>query len=358
MFRRKTRNPSRKVRLTLERMETRDVPSVAVDALTHPHRFAVGSAEGQPAQVSVYESGTNALLTMMTPFGREFTGGVRVATGDLTGDGIDDLVIAAGSGGPRVKVFDGATHKVIADFYAFSMTSRVGSYIAIGDVTGDGRADLVAGAGEGLRPQVKVFRGQDLTPTVGTVVTNPPAATNFFAFDANFTGGVRVAVGDVSGNGIGDIIAAPGAGATPIVKVFMTRAAWGHTPFSRHAADVTTLQVGGVNDTGGVFVAAGDLTGDGRADIAVGRMVGTKATVTVYSGASMQTKLLEGFGFTPTAPGGVPVTMKDLNSDGRVEVLAGGGTGVSQVRVLSGNGGLVRSFMAFTPTYRGGVYVG
>ena len=81
------------------------------------------------------------------------------------------------------------------------------------------------------------------------------------------------------------------------------------------------------------------------------------ACVSVYSGAS-KAKLLDGFGFTATDPGGIPVAMRDLDGDGRAEVLAGGGAGVSQVRVLGGRGGLARSFMAFTPNYRGGVFVG
>jgi hypothetical protein len=342
-------------RLALEQLDTRDVPNAV--APTHPHRFAVGSGAGQPAQVSVYEAGTNAILTTVTPFGFGYTGGVRVATGDLTGDGIDDLVVAAAAGGPKVKVFDGATHKQIADFYAFSNTSRVGSYVTVGDVTGDGRADLVVGAGEGLRSQVKVFRGQSVTSKAGVEAANPAAAANFFAFGDTYTGGVRVAVGDVNGDGIGDLIAAPGAGAAPSVKVFTTKAAWGDAPLARYHYTLTTLTVGGKADAGGVFVSAGDVDGDGKADIAVGRVVGTTAVVTVYKGTDTKAKLLDAYGFTPTS-GGVPVAVKDLDGDGKAEVLAAGGAGTSQVRVLGGGGGLARSFMAFTPNYQGGVFVG
>jgi serralysin len=68
---------------------------------------------------------------------------------------------------------------------------------------------------------------------------------------------------------------------------------------------------------------------------------------------------LTSFGFTAGPDGTVPIAMKDLNGDGKAEVIAGGGVGTSQVRVINGGtGGLFRSFMAFTPSYTGGVYVG
>jgi serralysin len=230
--------------------------------------------------------------------------------------------------------------------------------VAVGDVTGDGRADLVVGAGEGLRSQVKVFRGQVISSKAGVEAANPVAAANIFAFGDTYTGGVRVAVGDVNGDGIGDLIAAPGAGAAPVVKVFTTKAAWGDAPLARYHYTLTTMTVGGKADTGGVFVSAGDVNGDGKADIAVGRVTGATAVVTVYKGTDTKAKLLEGYGFTPTGSGGVPVAVKDLDGDGKAEVLAAGGAGTSQVRVLGGSGGLTRSFMAFTPNYQGGVYVG
>jgi len=40
------------------------------------------------------------------------------------------------------------------------------------------------------------------------------------AYDASFAGDVRVALGDVDGNGFGDIITAPGPGGGPLVKVY------------------------------------------------------------------------------------------------------------------------------------------
>ncbi len=330
-------------RLNLEALDRRDVPAA------HPHRFAVASGAGQTAQVNVYESGTNALLTTVQPFGVAYTGGVSVATGDLTGDGIDDVVTAALNDSSRVMVYDGATLNVIADFEA-QPGANAGSFVALGDVTGDGRLDLVVGANRGST--LSIFRGQDV------LQANPIAVAQLQPFGTAFTGGVRVALGDVNGDRIADMIAAPGVGGAAVVNVYTTTAAWGDTPGSAYRSKLSTISVGGVTDRGGVFVSAADLDGDGKADIAVGRVVGTRAMVTVYKGDRPATKLLQSFGYTSTQPGGVPVSLRDLNGDGKAELIVGGGAGTSQVRVLNRFGGLERSFMAFPPNYQGGVFVG
>jgi hypothetical protein len=339
--------------LKLESLELRETPSASpiaqpeVEEIVHARRFAVGSGAGQIAQVSVYERSTNALLTIFQPFGSAFTGGVSVASGDLTGDGIDDVIVAAQSGAARIALFDGASRKHVGEFEAF-VGSQTGAFLAIGDLTGDGRIDLAVGGAS----TVRIFRGQDLWKG------QPKVAAEIQPFGGTFTGGIRVAVGDLNGDGLADLVAASGAGGPPIVHTFMTLGAWGDTAPTPFAYQHGTITVGGTADRGGVFVAAGDFNADGRADIAVGRVVSGRATVSIHQGNQPARRLYQAFGFTSTDPGGVPVALRDLNGDGRTELLVGGGQGVSQVRVLSPFGGLARSFMAFPPHYTGGVFVG
>ena len=72
-----------------------------------------------------------------------FFGGVHVAAGDVNGDNVPDLITGAGAGGgPHVRVLNGATGKETVGFYAYDQSFRGGVYVAAGDVTGDGVADI------------------------------------------------------------------------------------------------------------------------------------------------------------------------------------------------------------------------
>src|SRR5262249_9387441 len=79
--------------------------------------LAVGTGAGA-AEVRVYNA-DGSLRFDLSPF-PGFAGGVSVATGDVTGDGVEDVVVGSGPGSrPHVKVFDGATGTEVQSFFAF-----------------------------------------------------------------------------------------------------------------------------------------------------------------------------------------------------------------------------------------------
>ncbi len=272
-------------------------------------------------------------------FAPSFAGGVRLAVGDVTGDGVADVVAAAGpGGGPQVIVYSGSDLSVARSFYAYDRSFAGGVRVAVGDVTGDGFADIVTGAGAGGAPHVKVFDGR-----TGALLAS------FFAFDASFAGGVTVAVGDVTGDGFADIIVAAGAGGAPHVKVFD----------GRTFALVRSFFAYPQSFTGGVSIAVGDLDGDGKADIVTGAGPGGGPNVKAFDGATGQ-QVASFLAFDAGFAGGADVGTTDADGDGKADIVVGAGPGGGpNVKVFDGRTfAPLSSTYAFGNDFRGGVSVG
>jgi fibronectin-binding autotransporter adhesin len=213
-----------------------------------------------------------------------FQGGVYVAAGDVNGDGNDDIIVAPDAGMPPiVLVFDGKSGEILRSFFAYSSFFTGGVRVAAGDVNGDGKADIITGAGPGGGPHVKVFNGVDLG-----------LLKSFFAFNANLAGGVYVAAGDVNGDGRADIVAGAGPGGGPNVSVFD-----GGSNQLLHS-----FFAFGPAFTGGVRVAAGDVNGDGKADIITGAGPGGGPHVIVFNSQNRNV-LHSFFAYDPSFHGGV-----------------------------------------------------
>jgi glucose/arabinose dehydrogenase len=301
-------------------------------AVTPP--LVVGADAGGAPMVNVYDPQTRALRASFFAYDSSFTGGVRVAVGDVDGDGVADIITAAGrGGGPHVKVFSGVDYHQMQSFYAYDSSFTGGVFVAAADLNGDGKADIITGAGRGGGPHVRAFSGADNT-----------LLANFFAYDSSFTGGVSVAAGDVNGDGMPDIVVGGGPGGEPQVKVF---SADGGTLLQSYDAY-------GSSFTKGVYVAAGDLTGDGKAEVITGTGRGGGSEVRVFDGAT-EAMLHDFAAFGSSYRGGVRVGVSDANGDGVPDILAGSGLfGSSTVNVYDGlNLNQLASFSAFSPGFRG-----
>jgi len=138
--------------------------------------------------------------------------GVNVACGDIDGDGIDEIVTGAGPGavfGPHVRGWNhdggaGVTSMANVSFFAYG-TPKWGVNVACADIDADGTDEIITGAGPGPIYGAHV-RSWDLDGT-----NSPAAGASFFAFGTP-KWGVNVAGGDIDGDGRDEIIAGAGPG--------------------------------------------------------------------------------------------------------------------------------------------------
>ena len=127
------------------------------------------------------------------PYGN-FKGNFAIAVGNLDKDNSLEIITGAGSGGgPQVRIFK-ANGKVISSFMAYDKNFRGGVNIAVGDVDGDGSNEIITGAGSGGGPQVKIFNASG------------KLKGSFMAYDKNFREGISVAAYDINGDGLSEIL--------------------------------------------------------------------------------------------------------------------------------------------------------
>jgi hypothetical protein len=337
---------------------------VATDDFVYPEPVPVtglmaAAKATNGSTVNVYStSGTTPTFVTSFEAYPGFAGGVSVATADVNGDGVPDVITGAGpGGGPHVKVFDGASllkgqTVLLESYFAYDASFPGGVDVSTGDVFAKGVPSILTGAGPGGGPHVKVFNG-----STGAL------QASFFAYDPSFAGGVNVAAGDLNGDGLADVVTGAGPGGGPHVKVFDA------TKLNQIAADgqlaltalLSSFFAYAPSFAGGVHVAAGDVNGDGIADVVTGAGPGAAPHVVIFNGAQLEVGTIQPiasfFPYAVTFPGGVNVAVADLNGDGKDEVLTGAGPGGGpHVEIFNiAAGSLAFSFFPFDLSFTGGV---
>jgi glucose/arabinose dehydrogenase len=294
--------------------------------------------EDEAGEVYVAHHAPGALFRLVQP---RFPGGVFVATGHLDGSGTAAIVTGAGAGGgPHVRAFRADGSDLGVSFYAFDPIFRGGTRIALCDLNGDGVDDIVVAAGPGGGPHVRVFSvaGGGLTELAG-----------FYAFAPAFSGGVFVACGDVHPAPGPELVIAAGAGGGPHVRVFS---------LASGLTEVAGFYAYAPSFNGGVTVAVADLDGDGLGEIITGAGPGGGPHVRAFSLASGLTEVVGFYAYAPAFSGGVFVAGGDVHAGAGGEIVTGAGPGGGpHIRVFDRTGGEVGGFYAFDPAFAGGVTV-
>ena len=218
-----------------------------------------GAIAGGGPHVKVFDGTSGAELYSFFAYDPGFRGGVTVAAGDVNADGWADVVTGAGpGGGPHVKAFSGKDGTELASYFPYDAGFTGGVRVATGDFNNDGRDEIVTAAGPTGGPHVRLFGVDATVASPFTAVAGLP--DSFFAYDPGFTGGVWVAVGDTNGDGTADIVTGADTGGGPHVRAFN----------GKTGAELASFFAFDSDFTGGVRVGTGDADRDGRAEIFVG----------------------------------------------------------------------------------------
>jgi autotransporter-associated beta strand protein len=306
---------------------------------------ASGSADGAAHLFTLTGGKFQPTGTAIAPF-PGFGGEVRVARGDFNGDGVQDTVLVTGPGTKTLMaVVSGKDGSVLVPptdpFGDANFTS--GGFVTAGDIDHDGRAEWVVTPELKGGPRVVIFHllangSFDLTSP-----GQPSLVANFFGIgDPGFRDGDRAALGDVNGDGILDVFSIAAFNGGPRTALYdgkdvLTARSAGRDPV-KLAGDFFADTSGQDEGRGGRSIAAGDVNGDGKADLIVtgDNLLGTGNRITVFSGADLAAGKFPGGGATPLADfavgalsGAALVSLAavDVDGDPRADLAVGSGAG-------------------------------
>ena len=337
----------------------------AYDDIVMPQGIFFGSAALPP---TIGANSRNVSLTL--PFGN-FDPSLNVVVADVNGDNLDDLVVGdalfSSFSGRAYILFGLATWPATVNLASAANVrldgeepdDKAGWSLAVGEVTGDGVTDIIVGApgastawGSHVGKTYVIRGGPALAGDLGLGTAASRTITG--RSQTNFSGlGEAVAVGDFDADGIGDL----GIGAPSTVASFVVSggSGAGDLELAGSAADVT-IKAGG--SFPGEGLATGDINGDVIDDVIIGAPYSDNSTgqVQVVYGSTSHPPGVSAVvgsaahvikGVTPGELFGTSVGAADLNADGYDDIISGaplaaqaGQTHAGRVDVFFGGPGL------------------
>ena len=268
-------------------------------------------------------------LARALEYASNFAGQGSVVSGRSVREPVSSFVVAQQSGAePLVRRVNGQG-EILAEFYAYDVAFSGGVRLAMGDVDGDGEEEIVTGAGPGGGPQVRIF---DLDGNV---------EGQFFAFEEGDRLGIFVTVGDVNADGVDEILVTSDTGGTGHVRIFNR---YGHLKGAFFPLGRTTSPV---------QLALGNVDEDPELEIISTLASGGDGTVFIHDGTGRYKGSFIAFDGTVS---GLHLASVDVDTDGVEEIVVVPTAGyIPQVAVYNQSGSLLRMFFAFPYEYRGGV---
>lgn len=237
--------------------------------------LVLGSGDGAPETLEVRAVADDVYVPVasLDLSGGHLSGqpGVRPACGDLDGDGRDEIVVGYGAGGGGIALaLDDALagHRGLAVVVAEPSLGDGSTAPAVGDLDGDGRGEIVVGFGPGSGGRLRVV--DDARRSFSPGVTGAPEGWLQLGWPAyeDADGRVRPAAGDLDGDGRDELVLGLGAITGGLLRALDDgRAAFAPLPTEQGSG---WLAVTGAGPSAGDTVpVVEDVDGDGRAEVLV-----------------------------------------------------------------------------------------
>jgi len=210
-----------------------------------------------PGLAHAATEGTNAALFEYLDGEWLDLGTANMETGlaaDVNGDGILELVYGAAYGEDPIVRITNTANEILVEFAAYDPGMLRGFDLTVGDLNGDGAAEIITAAGPGTNGHVRILNWLGVPQIF---------KSGIFPFGQNNRGGAFVGTADIIGGGPKELLIGAGAGSPARVQAWSGRYGYlgGFSPFDEE-------------EQYGVRVTGADLNSDGRDEIIAGQAFG------------------------------------------------------------------------------------
>ena len=269
--------------------------NLAASRHNQSRRIILASDQGVAPTVIIFDEDGQQLNSWLA-YGEGFLGGFNIATGDVNGDDVKEIITAPkAGGGPHIRVFD-EEGNVLSEFMAYDPKFYGGVNVSAGDLDGDGQMEIITAPLSNGGPHIRIFdwRGN--------------LQRQFFAYEDDYFGGVNIATGDVNNDGLDEIITAPANAKSPEIKVF---------DYYRRIKSRFFAYDSNMID--GVKLTVGDVNNDDWEEIITAPAKNQTAQIKMFSMKGRSKG--EFLAYTSQLKTGIEIIARDLSGDGHPEIL-------------------------------------
>lgn len=260
--------------------------------------IAISGSDFSNSLIEIYTL-RGELINSFYAYEKSFKGGIDIACGDLDQDGKGEIVVVPKDKKPaKLKIFNGYGEKILGkEFYVFDPIARNGATVAIGNIGGDKKKEIIIGSPRFYDPEIFIFtydgrminkfkvfgfdkyagifvsivdlgkdgineilvssRSFDL-PKIAIYRLDGSLINWFYVYDLGFRGGVKAKGFDILRNGKEEILVVPNMLGFSHLRIF-----------SGYGKEVLPSKFLIKDDREGINLVLGDLEGDGEKELIV-----------------------------------------------------------------------------------------